>query len=218
MPYKARWGERRTIMKSIIKKMTVFGLVAAMFFSVAVVPSSAASSSMPRIKKVEYEGRGVIEVDFYGKVRYGTYGPSSVTVKDLKGRSYTAAILERDGDDLKFRIKNYRKNHTYKFTINQVRKWNSSRYYNLTRTIGIEIKKSASSTGNSLITATRARQIATGAVGLSTSQVRFIKTKLDYDDGVRVYEVEFIRGYYEYEFEINARTGGIKSKHIEYMD
>ena len=198
-----------------MKRMTVFGLVAAMFFSVAVVPSSAAS--MPKIKKVEYEGRGVVEVDFYGKVRYGSYGPGSVTVKDLKGRDYKVSILERDGDDLKFRIKNYRKNHTYKFTIKSVRNWNSGRSYDLTRTIGIEIKKAAPA-NNTLITVARARQIATGAVGLKPAQVRFIKTKLDYEDGVRVYEVEFIRGNYEYEFEINARTGGIKSKHIEYMD
>ena len=202
-------------MKRMMKRMTVFGLVAAMFFSVAVVPSSAAS--MPKIKKVEYEGRGVIEVDFYGKVRYGSYGPASVTVKDLKGRDYKVSILERDGDDLKFRIKNYRKNHTYKFTIKSVRNWNSRRSYDLTRTIGIEIKKAAPA-NNTLITVARARQIATGSVGLKPAQVRFTKTKLDYEDGVRVYEVEFIRGNYEYEFEINARTGGIKSKHIEYMD
>ena len=43
--------------------------------------------------------------------------------------------------------------------------------------------------------------------GVSSSKAEFIKVKLDYDDGVRVYDVKFYEGDYEYEVEINARTG-----------
>lgn len=47
------------------------------------------------------------------------------------------------------------------------------------------------------------------AAGLTKDQVRNIEIKLDNDDGVMVYEVEFDRGYDEYEYDINAKTGAI---------
>ena len=36
-----------------------------------------------------------------------------------------------------------------------------------------------------------------------------VKVKFDKDDGVAVYEVDMVEGIYEYEVEINARTGKI---------
>ena len=39
---------------------------------------------------------------------------------------------------------------------------------------------------------------------------------LDYDDSVRIYDVEFYAGDYEYEFEINARTGAIYDYDKDY--
>ena len=35
------------------------------------------------------------------------------------------------------------------------------------------------------------------------------KVELDYEDGRKVYEVEFIKGGYEYEFDVDANTGAI---------
>ena len=44
----------------------------------------------------------------------------------------------------------------------------------------------------------------------SKDQVDFVKkVELDYEDGRKVYEVEFIKGGYEYEFDIDANTGAI---------
>ena len=207
---KLRRGERRIIMKRFMKRATAFVLVAAMAFSIGVVPTAAASKSAPKIKKVEYEGNGVVEVDFRGKVKYGRY---NVTVKDLKGRSYRVTILERDSDDIKFRINNYRKNHTYKFNITKIKNWRGGRYYTLSGKIAIEVNGKAGR-----ISLERAKQIATGNVGLKPNQVRFIKAKLDYDDGRYVYEVEFKRGLYEYDFEILASSGKIISRDIDYDD
>ena len=40
---------------------------------------------------------------------------------------------------------------------------------------------------------------------------RFVKAKADYDDGVKVYDIEFTHKGMEYEYEISAKTGKILS-------
>ena len=66
---------------------------------------------------------------------------------------------------------------------------------------------SSSSASSGYIGETRAKQIALNKAGVSSSKAEFTRVKLDYDDGIRVYDVEFYAGDYEYEVEINARTG-----------
>lgn len=61
------------------------------------------------------------------------------------------------------------------------------------------------------ITLERAKQIALEHAGLSAGNVTFIKAHLDYDDGFRVYDIEFYSGSTEYDYEINAQTGVIHS-------
>lgn len=60
------------------------------------------------------------------------------------------------------------------------------------------------------ITAEQAKEKALEHAGLSSSQVTFVKAKLDWDDGRQVYEVEFYDGdYKEYDYEIDASTGTV---------
>lgn len=57
-----------------------------------------------------------------------------------------------------------------------------------------------------------ARDAALKHAGLSDSQVTFLKTKLDREDGRQVYEVEFYtQDYKEYDYEIDALTGEVRS-------
>lgn len=63
----------------------------------------------------------------------------------------------------------------------------------------------SSDTRNDYISAEEAQKIAQKKVPGAT----IVKTKLDIDDGVPVYEVELIKGIYEYELEIHAVTGEI---------
>lgn len=57
-----------------------------------------------------------------------------------------------------------------------------------------------------------ARDAALEHAGLSDSQVTFLKTKLDREDGRQVYEVEFYtQDYKEYDYEIDALTGEVYS-------
>ena len=71
----------------------------------------------------------------------------------------------------------------------------------------------SSSSGSTTITADRAKQIALSHAGLSSSQVSFIRSHLDWDDGRQVYEVEFYNtsNYTEYDYEVDASTGTILS-------
>ena len=59
---------------------------------------------------------------------------------------------------------------------------------------------------------TEAREIALTNAGLTSDQVTFLRSKLDYDDGRRVYDIEFYTAdYTEYDYEIDADTGTILS-------
>ena len=74
--------------------------------------------------------------------------------------------------------------------------------------------------GGQGIGADQAKKIALDHAGIRESDATFIKAKLDYEDGRRVYEVEFYSGNTEYDYEIDAETGRIVSydHEIEYYD
>ena len=71
----------------------------------------------------------------------------------------------------------------------------------------------SNSSAGTMITEARAREIALNHAGVSASQVTFLKSKLDYDDSRRIYEVEFYNtsSYTEYDYEIDAYTGAVLS-------
>ena len=48
--------------------------------------------------------------------------------------------------------------------------------------------------------------------------MRGLKAELDKEDGIMVYEVEFRYGHYEYDYEINAKTGAIIDYEKEWDD
>ena len=57
----------------------------------------------------------------------------------------------------------------------------------------------------------KAKTIALNHAGVSASSAVFVHAKLDYDDGRRVYEVEFYSNNKEYDYEIDAADGTILS-------
>ena len=65
-------------------------------------------------------------------------------------------------------------------------------------------------TNNSYIGVEKAKSIALKDAGVSN--VTFVKAKLDTEDGVKVYDVEFYKGNVEYDYEIDAKTGKILEK------
>ena len=61
----------------------------------------------------------------------------------------------------------------------------------------------------------KAQEIALAHAGVKAADATVTKSKLDYDDGRQVYEIEFVvssgTGYTEYDYEIDAATGKIVS-------
>lgn len=65
------------------------------------------------------------------------------------------------------------------------------------------------------ISAEQAREIALNDAGVNASDVTRIKVKNDFDDGVRIYDVEFYVGFDEYDYEIGYEDGVIYSKDLD---
>ena len=75
---------------------------------------------------------------------------------------------------------------------------------------------SAVNTQTSEISVEKAKQIALSHAGVGSA--RFKKAKLDYENGVKVYEIEFKVGNLEYEYDINVSNGAIISSSVEIDD
>lgn len=78
-----------------------------------------------------------------------------------------------------------------------------------------EAPQTGSQTSGGLIGVEKAKSIAASDAGLTVSQVNFVKAYQDYDDGIYVYEVEFISGDLEYEYEIHGTSGTIMDKDVD---
>ena len=66
------------------------------------------------------------------------------------------------------------------------------------------------------ISVEEAKQIALSHAGVGSA--RFTKAKLDYENGIKVYEIEFKVGNMEYEYDINVSNGAIISSSAEIDD
>lgn len=75
----------------------------------------------------------------------------------------------------------------------------------------IKTKPSTSTPNASYIGVDKAKAIALQQAQAAANAVTFTKTKLENDDGIAVYEIEFRQGTMEYDFEIDAHTGAIIS-------
>lgn len=62
----------------------------------------------------------------------------------------------------------------------------------------------------------KAKEIALAHAGVGSA--RFTKAKLDYENGIKVYEIEFKVGNMEYEYDINVSNGDIISSSAEIDD
>ena len=60
-----------------------------------------------------------------------------------------------------------------------------------------------------------AKAAALADAGLVESDVTFTKEKLDWDDGIAVYDIEFLTADTEYDYEIDAATGAVLDKSAE---
>ena len=63
-----------------------------------------------------------------------------------------------------------------------------------------------------------AKEIALKKAKLSAGDVRYTEASFEHDDGVAVYQIEFVADNMEYEFEIDATTGAIREYDVDRRD
>ena len=78
-------------------------------------------------------------------------------------------------------------------------------------------QNSTGTQAQSSVTLESAKNTALSDAGVKASDATFTKSALDYDDGRKVYDIEFYTASYEYEYEIDANTGAIFSKNKETL-
>ena len=74
----------------------------------------------------------------------------------------------------------------------------------------------AAATGG--ITEADAKDVALKAAGFTEADVTFTKVSQDLDDGIRKYEIDFVKDGKEYSYDINMETGAIISQEIENVN
>jgi uncharacterized membrane protein YkoI len=139
--------------------------------------------------------------------------------------SQTAAMklhLDSEHKTMVYDIEFYSGNTKYDYEIDAV----SGQILELSREI--KQNKTAQQTGNGkgdnsaaagqYIGEEKAKSIALSAAGVSETDTRKMKAKLDREHGMMVYEVEFKSGQMEYEYEIDAVSGAILESDVEYDD
>ena len=92
-------------------------LLTALFAFLVITGLTASPVKAAAINHTDYEGKGKIEVNFDTKV---TYKDLKVTVKNASGKKMKVKIVEKDNDDLEFKIKNYKAGTKYTYTIQGV--------------------------------------------------------------------------------------------------
>lgn len=113
--------EQKNRRKSALKKISV--LFSAFLISVAAFAVTVLAA--PTVKKTDYEGKGKFEIVFSGRVQYKNV---KVTVKDAAGKKQRVKIVEKDRNDIEFRIKNYKPGKSYTYKIKGIRRYGEKKY------------------------------------------------------------------------------------------
>ena len=65
------------------------------------------------------------------------------------------------------------------------------------------------------VTMEQAKQIALEKAGVKAEDARFTGCRADYDDGRKVYEIEFFVGNTEYDMDVDVETGRVTDYSVE---
>lgn len=190
-----------------ISKSFIAVLLCLVMILGSVMPVFAAA---PAKEKVEYEGKGRVEVEFMSKVNWKN---PVVTVKDSTGKNYTATIVKKDNDDITFAIKGYKEGEKYSFSISGVKRKGTSGYGTVNGTVAIPARtaqniKRAEAKNTAIMAAVK-------NLGLKKSTVREMDVEKDRFKGKTVWEVSFEgkrankKGWFEFEYLIDMTTGKI---------
>ena len=158
--------------------------------SIALKDAGVSGATFVKAKLETEDGVKVYDVEFYkANVEY-----------DYEIDAITGKILEKDLDIENFSIPK-KKATTNKQTTKATTK----------SKVKTSTKKAAKDIG-----VEKAKSIALKDAGVSN--VKFTKAKVDYENGIKVYDIEFRKGNKEYDYEIEAETGKIRERNVDLDD
>ena len=138
------------------------------------------------------------------KARSIALSDASLSAADV---TFTKTKLDREDGMLVYEIEFVTAAAEYEYEIDAVT--------GAIRERSIETRATAQPAASSYIGVDQAKSIALKHAGLSAAEVSFTKAKLEKDDGLRKYEIEFIKDSTEYEYEIDAATGSVLEYDVE---
>lgn len=207
--------------------------------AIALEDAKLTEGSVDFIKaNIDYDdGRKVYDVEFYnGNTEYDyeidastgdiishdyeteSYDRTLESTPDASaGKAYNSTSAKRSGKTSKNTSnnstdktsKNTSNNNTNKTSKNTSNKSTDKTSKNTSNSSTGKTSKNTSKSNAGKVTLAQAKKIALKKAGLSENDGYWNKEKTDRDDGRTVYELEFISGDTEYEFEIDAKKGNI---------
>ncbi len=192
---------------AVVIKSTLIGKDEAKNIALSDAALNESDVSGLRVKLDFDDGRFCYEIDFYSS---GTEYEYTIQAKD-------GGIISRDIDG------DVSKNPTEKAVYSDNNTVSSSETDQEAR-VNSEDVKSAQTKNDSaadpynvseVISEEQAKAAALADANLTDAEVTFTKVKLDTDDFVKVYDVEFYTAVSEYDYEINAGDGTVKEKSVE---
>lgn len=125
------------------------------------------------------------------------------------------AEIEYDGSRMVYEVEFRFDGYEYDYTVDAVSGSIVRHEKEKSKTDSFETSKPAV---DGIIPSETAKQAALKHAGLTDSQIKNFKTELEYERGVLKYEMEFISGENEYDYEVDAKTGSILKYEKEIID
>ena len=111
-------------------------------------------------------------------------------------------------------VKELKAGTTYKFKVRAYFSGDAGKEFgDFSDVLSVKTKSASSSSSSAAtsgkVTRSEAESVALKHAGLKKSQVRDFECELDYERGVKVYEISFDYGRYDYEYTVEVSTGKI---------
>lgn len=156
-----------------------------------------ADASALRVQLEFEDGRFQYEVDFYSN-----------------GTEYEYLIQAKDGDIIARDIDGGAGGNHYGQNLSQ--DFEKEPAVDGKNSVQADRTGSDANTSSNYIEVDLAKEIALNHANLNESDVRFVKAKLENDDGKAEYEIEFYSGKTEYDYTIDAVSGNIVEYDVDY--
>jgi uncharacterized membrane protein YkoI len=191
--------------KRLLASMLAFAMA---FSTLLVMPVSAAA---PQKKSIKYEGYGKVELEFRSNVQWKN---AKVTVKDSTGKAYSVKILNKDNDEIEFKILQFKQGQKYTCTVSGVRQGRSGSYGKVSGSVTIPTTKVSESKAVSI-----ALNDAVKKYKIKKADAKGIDLDISRYRGKKVFEIEFRAKkngrMYEFEYMVDPATGKILKREID---